>query len=298
MATVLLDKIDGLIEYLDEYKQAGDSLINNAFVIVTKWPTKGKSKTRLSACIGADLAIEFSLSALKDLLLYYCKLSDHKKFLLFAPKDAESKFKSLLNEINLMNNNEYNLVCMRDSNLKTSNLGNKLSGCIQDLRKEYNINGSICFIGSDCLELRIKNIMNAKKYTNLKNAYIIPANDGGYVMIDLPSNASHKVFDNVLWSNQKTCQSQIEQIKKCGINCIKCEQILADVDEMQDWLRLCDNFGIKWNNNKHSDNDKHKHIDDKKSKSVESDKSRINDYRKLYPHVAALLLKSSGIISC
>ena len=167
---------------------------NDAFVIVTKWPTKGKSKTRLSKVIGEDLAIDFSLCALKDLLIYYSK-TPRNKFLLFAPKDAQFKFEALLKEMEL--HNEYSLVAMRDSNLKTSNLGHKLSGCVEDIRaKPYSINGSICFIGSDCLELRIEYILKASQYTQSKDnktAYIIPACDGGYVLLDLPSKASPQV---------------------------------------------------------------------------------------------------------
>lgn len=194
--TAATEKIDALINQIEKSAYSA----SNAFVLVTKWPTKGKSKTRLSKCIGADLAISFALSALKDLLIYYAKLP-HKKFLLFAPKQAQSNFEQLLKELNLTNK-EYNLVPMRDSDLKTSDLGGKLSGCIEDIRnKPYNIDGSICFIGSDCLELRRDNILTANKYTNSKQdkdyAYIIPANDGGYVMVDLPPNATQKVCERI-----------------------------------------------------------------------------------------------------
>ena len=50
--------------------------------------------------------------------------------------------------------------------------------------------------------------MIANRSTTKDHAYIIKADDGGYVLLNLPSNASHKVFENVLWSNENTCQSQ------------------------------------------------------------------------------------------
>eukprot|EP01084_Bolivina_argentea_P249956 418598_1 len=271
----ITDKIDKLIQ-LTEEKSEFKQEIKNAFVIVTKWPTKGKSKTRLSKSIGSDFAIEFSFCALKDLLLYYSQLP-HTKFVLFAPKDNKPKFESLLKQLQLTA--KYHLIPMIDSNMKTSNLGNKLSGCIQDIQSNsYNINGSICFIGSDCLELRIKNIITANNYThsNKNNAYIIPANDGGYVMIDLPPNVSPKVFDNVLWSHEKTCESQIASIQKCGINVIKSDLILADVDDIQDWFRLCNNFGILWE----------KQMDDNKN-CIDNEMSI--DYNKCFANVSALL---------
>eukprot|EP01083_Nonionella_stella_P028239 77766_1 len=284
MATAV-QKVDELIRLTEMKSDAEDKYhAKDAFVLVTKWPTVGKSKTRLSKAIGTDLAIDFSFAALKDLLLYYSKLN-RAKFLLFAPKDAKPKFESLLKELALTN--EYALVAMKCSNLKTSDLGAKLSGCIQDIRcKPHAINGSICFIGSDCLELRIGTIDIATKYTHPKdknNAYIVPANDGGFVMVDLPPNASHKVFDNILWSNERTCETTIAAIKRCGIEVIKSNDAMSDVDELTDWIRLCKHFGVTWN-------EQTQHSKDKDGKvSCSNGVGSHIDYTKKFPKVATLL---------
>ena len=37
-------------------------------------------------------------------------------------------------------------------------------------------------------------------------------------------------------------------LNKYGLKVMQSHQILADVDDIHDWLRLCCNFGIKWNN--------------------------------------------------
>ena len=91
----------------------------------------------------------------------------------------------------------------------------------------------------------------------------------------------------MLWSNEKTCQSQIAQIKKCGIEIVEADEILEDVDEMEDWLRLCTNFGIKWN--KDTTNGTIKDIDDEKESD---DKAKYDDYRQNFPRVSALLLET------
>lgn len=272
-------KIEALIECLSQYLSGPISSSKDAFVVVTKWPTKGKSKTRLSKCIGPDLAIDFSLCALKDLLLYFSTLP-HSKFLLFAPRSAEQRLLSLLTEIGLTNN-EYHLVPMRDSNLSTSNLGDKLSGCLLDIRSApYFIQGTTCFIGSDCVELRHHHINTADTHTHCtekETSYIIPAEDGGFVLIDLPAMASPKVFDNVQWSTANAAESQMAAIEKCGIKAVKSDKVLADVDEMEDWLRVCGHFGIDWNGKSNS------HV-------LNGD---VHDYMRCFPKVAKSIRKAA-----
>ena len=85
------------------------------------------------------------------------------------------------------------------------------------------------------------------------------------------------MFDNVLWSNEKTCDSQITAIRKCNINVVKSKKVFADVDEMEDWLRLCRNFGHQWDEN-----------DDVNR----NQRQNILDYNSCFPNVTALLLKA------
>ena len=143
-----LNKIDALMEKLSSFSTIKHNNINiindNAFVMVKK-ANKRKSKTRLSKCIGNDLAVRFASISLKDLLMYFSKLP-HKKFILFAPKEAQSNFEQLLTEIELINN-EYTLIPITNSDLKTSDLGNILSEGIVNIRNEpHNINGDICIV--------------------------------------------------------------------------------------------------------------------------------------------------------
>mmetsp|Transcript_27899 Transcript_27899/g.44230 ORF Transcript_27899/g.44230 Transcript_27899/m.44230 type:complete len:311 (+) Transcript_27899:38-970(+) len=306
MAVVLTDKIDSLILNIDglctststECKTETANASKDAFVIITKWPIKGKCKTRLSKGLGTDLATEFAMCALKDLLLFFKELQ-REKFILFAPKEAAPNFQALLKELKLVKD-EYRLIAMRDSNLLTSNLGSKFSACVQDLRaKPYAINGRISFIGSDCLELRPAHFVRTADQQHAAYAdkvHIIPASDGGYVMIDLPPNASPQVFDDVLWSNEKTCQSQIAQIKKCGVEVVKDAQVLSDVDEIEDWLLLCRHFGIKWSAKQAAnDEDSNSSGMDESTDDVENGKenekedTEVVQYNKHFSFVSALL---------
>lgn len=89
----------------------------------------------------------------------------------------------------------------------------------------------------------------------------------------------------MLWSNEKTCQSQIAQIKKCGIEVVKSEEILEDVDELEDWLRLCKNFGIIWNKNSKIGVADDANNDEKQPEEIK----HYEDYRQNFPRVSAIL---------
>mmetsp|Transcript_30729 Transcript_30729/g.49948 ORF Transcript_30729/g.49948 Transcript_30729/m.49948 type:complete len:288 (-) Transcript_30729:113-976(-) len=279
----LTDKIDSLISKLDEFCMSTATVIpSDAFVIVTKWPTKGKCKTRLSKSIGTEMATDFALCALKDLMLYFRELP-RQKFILFAPKDAKSNFEALMKELKLAHN-EYGLVPMRDSNLCTTNLGYKLAGCVRDLRSApHRISGRICFVGSDCLELRRHHIDTPRDEDHGK-ARIIPAVDGGWVLTDMPSHAPCKIFDNVLWSNEKTCESQIAQIQRCGVQVVKDKLTFQDVDEYEDWVKLCSHFGVEWTRNLQEEDDEKEQYDTQYVCTPHT-----TEYHNHFPFVSALL---------
>jgi glycosyltransferase A (GT-A) superfamily protein (DUF2064 family) len=56
--------------------------------------------------------------------------------------------------------------------------------------------------------------MNLTAYT------LCAAIDGGYVLLTLPPGTPESVFDNVLWSHERTCVTQIEAIRLAGYLCI------------------------------------------------------------------------------
>ena len=68
-------------------------------------------------------------------------------------------------------------------------------------------------------------------------AYICPASDGGYVMLSLPSIVPAGVFDDVEWSSQHTCVSQIEALRRSGLT-VRVGPTLHDIDTPIDVQRL------------------------------------------------------------
>ena len=226
----------------------------DAFVVLTKWPTFGKSKTRLAKTIGNDVALQFVFACLLDLLKLFDKLPNNiQKFICYAPTKCKDKLETFLNDNGLSG---YTLLPMVNQNLLTSNLGDKLNGMIKDLQHKYSINGCISVIGSDCIELKMEYIMdgfnvcrNVNDKNDYRNIHIIKAVDGGYVSICLPPNYNGNIFYNIRWSTENTCSDQIKQIQLCQYNAVTHNKILNDVDEINEYITLYNDFGIQYNNN-------------------------------------------------
>ena len=301
--------------------------VRNAFVVVTKWPTEKKSKTRLAAHIGDKLAVNFVRTALQDLIVYFSKeikklnkLHARKKtnivfekFVLFTPNKNRDDLLNLiengLKEFETELSNDWNLIAMKNENMKTSNLTDKLNCCFDDLySNKYNINGSITCIASDSFDIRLSHLNLCLLHSNNHRAYIIPAIDGGYVMLSCPyldatniiyknarndKNGNVKIFNNVHWSSNDTCISQIEAFKNCGIDCVKSKEILMDIDEIDDWIILCNRFGIDWkqSQNKNNNNENDDDVKDDAKENEQVSKETILDYRWCFPKTFRLIAK-------
>jgi glycosyltransferase A (GT-A) superfamily protein (DUF2064 family) len=75
----------------------------DALVMVAKYPTAGKCKTRLSKATGSDYAAEFAMCATKDLVERLAMLANDscrlRLILLFAPKEREEDFRAMLSDV-------------------------------------------------------------------------------------------------------------------------------------------------------------------------------------------------------
>lgn len=66
------------------------------------------------------------------------------------------------------------------------------------------------------------------------NAFICPAEDGGYVLLSLPAKTSPvSVFEGVEWSTENTMQSQIDCILKSGLQ-VEVGDTYCDIDDEND----------------------------------------------------------------
>mmetsp|Transcript_18166 Transcript_18166/g.28961 ORF Transcript_18166/g.28961 Transcript_18166/m.28961 type:complete len:198 (+) Transcript_18166:141-734(+) len=178
-------------------------------VLVAKFPTPKKSKTRLGKLIGYEESASFALAALEDLLCRYARLDGIQRVLLFAPTDARAKFESLLKKHRLQES--WALVPMLGGTGDTtsSDLGAMLKSALERVRNQIKAvkiatssgtwrKANIAFIGSDCLELSpmdIRMLFGSVSSVSGWDATILPAKDGGYVALCLGENVPSTVFD-------------------------------------------------------------------------------------------------------
>ncbi len=76
-------------------------------------------------------------------------------------------------------------------------------------------------------------VATAAKKTCSGVAYLVPAADGGYVLLALPKMTPPCVFDGVVWSAANTAISQLRSIIACNIR-VEVGPTLRDIDIPKD----------------------------------------------------------------
>uniref|UniRef100_A0A6U2WUW6 DUF2064 domain-containing protein n=1 Tax=Lotharella globosa TaxID=91324 RepID=A0A6U2WUW6_9EUKA len=214
-------------------------------VMVAKYPTPKRSKTRLGKKIGFDKSAAFARASLLDLLHRFTPL-DTRKVLLYAPLEAESLFSNLLEQEGLQH--VWNLEPMTggDNDTSSSDLGDRLKCALETVRRTARKQGSVesvAFIGYDCLDLSLRDVRNLLLRVTEGPEYqaaIIPANDGGYVALALSGDVPSTVFEGVKWSAESTCISQLQALSRDRVTRIHIGQSMSDIDEIDDLRKFKD----------------------------------------------------------
>lgn len=243
-----------------------DGSRTSALILVAKYPAPHRSKTRLAAAIGGEHAGAFARAALLDLLQRFARPFplgaggegagggeeergdgglEVRRVVLFAPREREEDFRSLIGEIGPDAAARWTLEAMEGSSLtghspgEGSELGDFLRRAVERHREE----GGVVFIGSDCLSLPSEAVALALTRPP-EEAFIVPATDGGYVMLGLPPQAALSVFDNVVWSSTETCASQEVALRAANLSVRRWGEAESDVDEAADLAQLATRFAL------------------------------------------------------
>ena len=187
--------------------------MKSALIIFVRNPLLGKVKTRIAATIGDENA-----------LVIYKHLLQHTKNI--TESLPVTKFVFYADEVttnDLWNGYEKWLQSGTD-------LGERMSNAFESLFK----NGftKIVIIGSDCLELDEKMILDAFLKLNEYEIVIGPATDGGYYLLGMKSPFKN-LFENITWSSNSVFNETIKQIEKRNLTLFLLP-ILNDVDEEKD----------------------------------------------------------------
>lgn len=91
-------------------------------------------------------------------------------------------------------------------------------------------------IGADCPALTARRIAEAAKALDRHDAFIIPASDGGYVLLAL-RRFDPATFSGIAWSTASVLEETLERCTALGWSVAVAEP-LADIDEPEDLAHL------------------------------------------------------------
>ena len=108
-------------------------------------------------------------------------------------------------------------------------LGERLS---RATRRVIDNGESVLLIGTDCIELTAYHLQQAKNTLRDFDSILIPATDGGYVLLGL--NFFHpSLFKSIEWSTATVCAETIDRLKKLGMS-VQSFPSMHDIDDPGD----------------------------------------------------------------
>ena len=195
-------------------------------IIFTKAAQPGFTKTRLIPALGkqgaADLAKRMLMHTLNQSL--EANVGTVEIYVTPPPTDAIWRDFAVSDEL------EY-------SDQGKGSLGERLSRVTQ---RVIDKGESVLLIGTDCTQLTAAHLQQAKDSLRYSDSILIPATDGGYVLLGL--NFFHpSLFESVKWSTDTVSAETIERLKKLGRS-VQIFPSMHDIDEPKDLKFLPDTW--------------------------------------------------------
>ena len=181
--------------------------------LFAKPPVEGKVKTRLIP----DVGIKSATAIYRHCLQSNIKLLKNSTFdtqIWLTEPSQHTLFKN--EEVKLQQGN---------------NLGEKMYHALSAaLSSHYN---KVILIGSDCLDLTNALLRKVCEKLQQHDLVLIPALDGGYVLIAAKHSINPIIFKDIEWSSEKVLKQTIERAMSAGINTFVLNP-LRDIDRAED----------------------------------------------------------------
>jgi len=108
-------------------------------------------------------------------------------------------------------------------------LGQRMFFALDQGLKKYD---QVILIGSDCAEITTLHFSEVSQSLLKYDVVLIPAHDGGYVLIACRKISSH-IFSGITWSSDQVLKQTLERIKDHGFS-VKLHDPLRDIDTIDD----------------------------------------------------------------
>ena len=193
--------------------------MNSAVIIFVKNPELGKVKTRLSATIGNEKALEIYKELLAHTLMSVKEIMADV-FIYFSDSIDENIF-------------EFENIFLKKVQ-KGDNLGERMSNAFKEVFDLWY--DDVIIIGTDCPGLDLNLLENAFLQLDNVDVVIGPAEDGGYYLLGMKKHYA-KLFENINWSSSSVLQTTLDNCNKNKLTHTLLS-ILSDVDEEKDLVHL------------------------------------------------------------
>ena len=186
-------------------------------IIFAKFPAQGMAKTRLQPALGIDGAAKMA----RQLLLHSIEQALATGFaveLCVSPAPTDPCWQTL----DLPNSLHWSAQAEGD-------LGLRMLTASQNALKRF---GKVLLTGSDCPDLTAQKMQSAAQQLKQYDISMVPAVDGGYVLLGLNQANAH-LFSDMTWSASDVAAVTKQRIKDLGWSLVLLEP-LADIDEPDD----------------------------------------------------------------
>ncbi len=198
--------------------------MNSAAVIIfAKTPIQGTVKTRLIETLGSQGATELHKQLTVHCVEMAVRSSHYDVHLWCAPTPEHPFFKALSTKFSIGLRHQ-----------QGEDLGERMASAIKETLKNNEI---VIIIGSDCPMLTHKNLeLIITKLENGYDAGVIPAEDGGYVLLGL-RKFSPILFKEIEWGSKYVFEKTKMHLEELGWNWYQ-HETFWDVDRPNDLERL------------------------------------------------------------
>lgn len=194
-----------------------------AVAVMAKAPVPGLAKTRLMPMLGANGAARAQRSFALRTLATVRQASTGPLRLWCAP-DATHRFIRGLQS-------RHGVTCLPQP---VGDLGHRMSVAMTAHFQEHP-HGALLIVGTDCPVLTSEHLQQAADALQTHDAVLIPADDGGYVLIGF-ARPLPVVFDRVEWSTDRVLAQTRQRLSEANATWLELPT-LWDVDEPADWQR-------------------------------------------------------------
>lgn len=195
-----------------------------AVAVLAKAPVAGLAKTRLIPALGAAGAAR-AQRRLALQTLATVRAAATGPITLWCAPDGQHRFFRMLQQ-------RQGVAC---ADQPAGDLGRRMDAAVQAHFRQRKP-PPLLIVGTDCPVLTPAHLQQAADALQDHDAVLIPAEDGGYVLLGL-RRPLPQVFDGVAWSTPHVLAQTRAQLAAAGARWVELPA-LWDVDEPADWARL------------------------------------------------------------